>query len=136
MPVLDKFRQYHYDATVKVSDNTRTLALSAVGIVWLFKNQNGGVYEIPNDLLVPLILVVIALALDFGQHVYRSIAWHIKFRIEEKRLGKKEITEETELYASKWINTFAYFVFYGKVLCLVAAYCGLLSYFSSMVNWV
>ncbi len=34
MPVLDKFRQYHYDATAKVSENTRTLALSAIAIVW------------------------------------------------------------------------------------------------------
>lgn len=136
MPVLDKFRQYHYDATSKVSENTRTLALSAIAIVWLFKKEDGGVYMIPQGLLVPLALVILAMALDFFQYVYRSVAWHVIFRRRERLLAEEEITEETELYVNPWVNFLAYCFFYAKVLCLAFAYWRLLVYFSGVINWV
>lgn len=136
MPILDKFRQYHYDATVKVSENTRTLALSAIGIVWLFKQQSGDVYVVPEKLLMPLVLVVSAMSLDFLQYVYRSIVWHIMFRIQEGRLNKNEITEEKELYVSSWINFPGYAFFYLKILFLIFAYWKLLEYFFRVVKWV
>lgn len=136
MPVLDKFRQYHYDATAKVSENTRTLALSAIAIVWLFKHDNGGAYEIPESLLAPLALVIFAMTLDFCQYVYRSVAWHIIFRKEERRLAKQQITESTELYVSPWVNFLAYCFFYAKVLFLAFAYWQLAKYFIHAVNWV
>lgn len=136
MPVLDKFRQYHYDATAKVSENTRTLALSAIAIVWLFKHDNGGAYEIPQSLLIPLALVVLAMTLDFCQYVYRSVAWHVIFRRQEKCLALKQITESTELYVSPWVNFLAYCFFYAKVLCLACAYWKLGNFFVGAVNWV
>lgn len=136
MPVLDKFRQYHYDATAKVSENTRTLALSAIAIVWLFKQDNGGKYEIPESLLAPLALVILAMTLDFCQYVYRSIAWHIIFRKQEKRLAKQQINESTELYVSPFVNLLAYCFFYAKVLCHAYAYWKLSEYFIHAVNWV
>lgn len=136
MPVLQKFREYHYNATVKVSDNTRTLALSAIAIVWLFKNQTDGAYEVPNELLLPLTSVMVALALDFAQHVYVSISWHIRFRLDEKRLSRGEIDEKTELYAPDWINDVGYIFFYGKIGFLIFAYYQLLTYFNAIVKWV
>lgn len=136
MPILDKFRQYHYDATAKVSENTRTLALSAIAIVWLFKHDNGGAYEIPESLLSPLALVIFAMTLDFCQYVYRSIAWHVIFRREEKRLAEQQITESTELYVSPWVNFLAYCFFYAKVFSLAYAYWQLAKYFIRAVNWI
>jgi len=136
MPTLDRFRQYHYDATVKVSENTRTLALSAIAIVWLFKQQTSGTYEVPESLLISLVLVVAAMSLDFLQHVYRSIAWHIVFRIQEEKLANGQITEKSELYVSSWINFIGYLFFYAKIFCLVFAYLKLLVYFFGTVKWV
>lgn len=136
MPILDKFRQYHYDATVKVSENTRTLALSAIGIVWLFKQQTGGMYVVPERLLLPLVLVVSAMSLDFLQYMYRSIVWHIVFRRQEGKLEKGEITEQSELYVSSWINFAGYLFFYAKIVCLFLAYWKLLEYFFGAVKWV
>jgi hypothetical protein len=136
MPVLDKFRQYHYEATAKVSENTRTLALSAIAIVWLFKHDNDGTYEIPEKLLIPLMLVIMAMTLDFCQYVYRSIAWHIIFRMQEKRLAKKQITETSELYVNSWVNFLAYCFFYTKVVCLGFAYLCLIKYFICAVKWI
>ena len=134
MANLEKFRQYHYDATVKVSENTRTLAISALAIVWLFKKQDGDIYVIPEALLWPLLFVFIALTLDFFQYVYRSIVWHVIFREKEKELEKNEITEETILYVNSWANNWAYLFFYLKVLCLIVVYYGLLVYFVNNIQ--
>lgn len=136
VPILEKFRQYHYDATVKVSENTRTLALSAIAIVWLFRRENGSAYEMPESLLQPLMLVLVAMSLDFFQYVYRSIVWHILFRSQERKLEKEEITEQSELYISSWINFPGYLFFYTKILFLIFAYWKLLDYFLHIVKWV
>lgn len=135
MPKLNDFRQYHYDATVKVSENTRTLAISALAIVWLFKKDNAGTIEVPNDLFLPLLFVLMALTLDFGQYVYRSIVWHKIYRGKEKELEKKEITEDSELYVDSCVNAPAYLLFYSKIVCLAVAYWGLLSYFFHIIKW-
>lgn len=135
MAKLREFRQYHINATGKVSENTRTLALSALALMWLFKKEVAGTYEVPHALLVPLLLVVLALALDFSQYVYRSIVFHHLFRREEMRLEKKEITEDDELHINTHVNTPAYALFYLKVICLVIAYIELLSHLSTTIRW-
>lgn len=136
MPKLQKFRDYHYEATAKVSENTRTLAISAIAIVWLFKEQNGKIFSVPSELQFPLFLVVIALALDFIQYVLRSVIWHFIFRSEEKRLSSNKKMEEIELHVSPWVNTFPYFFFYLKVISILLAYYFLISYFIRSVKWV
>jgi hypothetical protein len=112
------------------------LALSAIAIVWLFKRENHGTYEVPENLLVPLVLVILAMSLDFCQYVYRSIVWHVIFRIQEGRLEKGEISEQSELYVSSWINLTGYVFFYAKILCLAFAYWKLLDHFMQIVKWI
>ena len=135
MANLEKFRQYHYDATVKVSENTRTLAVSAIAIVWLFKKEVGGSYEISKDLLPPLAWIFSALALDFLQYVYRSIIWHYLFKQKEIELEKKQITESSELYVSDLVNLAGYVFFYLKIICLGFAYFLLTKHFLDSVTW-
>lgn len=135
MPKLERFRQYHFDATAKVSDNARTLAVSAIAIVWLFKVEKNGIYTVPNALLIPLALVILGLGLDFFQFLYRSIVWHVIFRSKEKDLQRNLITEETELYVNPWVNVLAYIFFYAKVLVIAVAYFYLGQYFYENVKW-
>lgn len=135
MPKLEKFRQYHYDATTKVSENTRTLAISAIAIVWLFRTESGGLHVVSERLLLPLLLVVAALALDFFQYIYRSVVWHFIFRRREQDLANGAITEETELYVSPWINFLAYTFFYAKACLLVVAYWKLGCHLYAVVKW-
>lgn len=122
MAKLQSFRQYHYDATVKVSENTRTLAISAIAIVWLFKTEISGVHTIPRALLWPLITILAALALDFLQYVYRSIIWHIIFKEKEKELAEHKINEDSELYVEDCVNTPGYLLFYSKIILLAISY--------------
>lgn len=134
MAKLQQLRDYHYDATQKVSENTRTLALSAIAIVWLLKTENNGHYIISTGLAEPLLFVLFALALDFAQYLYRSIVWHLIFRCEERNLAASKITEETELYVSSWWNLLAYAFFYTKVIFVVIAYWKLLKYFLTILQ--
>ena len=136
MATLQKFRDYHFDATVKVSENTRTLALAAIGIVWLFKIQSGEQYLVPTGLRWPLYLAILALAFDFFQHFARSIIWHVTFCRKEKELAEGKITEETELYVPAWYNDIAYFFYYTKVLVLLIAYIILVVYFPRLFGWI
>ncbi len=130
MPNLQKFREYHFDATAKVSENTRTLALSAVAIVWVLKTEGpNGIYILPKELVPPLLLIFSALALDFIQYLYRSIAWHVIFRCKEMELDAGTINESTELYINPWVNNVAYGFFYSKAICILVAYIYLLKYF-------
>ena len=135
MPNLERFREFHYDATNKVSENTRTLALAAIAIVWLFNDKSGQQYLVPQPLRLPLLFAVAALAFDFLQHFYRSFAWHLKFRAEEGRLEKGKITEETPLYVSGAFNWVPYGFYYIKVLLLFAAYWTLIRYLLAAIHW-
>lgn len=129
MPNIQTYRDYHYEATVKVSENIRTLAIAELAIVWIFIEKQANQYFIPPGLVFPIVLVVIALVLDFIQYVYKSIAYHVVFRRFEYQLEKKKITENNNrLYVDLWINRISYIIFYTKVIVLTVSYIFLISY--------
>jgi len=136
MPKLQKFRDYHYESTAKVSDNTRTLALSAIALAWLFKSRVGDVFSIPEGLQLPLFFVITALTLDFFQFVYRAIIWHFLFRREEKKFGSDAFDEEVDLDVSPHVNALGYWFFYAKIPCIVIAYVYLLIFFMEKLEWI
>ena len=136
MATLQQFRDYHYSASQKVSDNTRTLALSAIGVVWFFKEQTDIGYVIPQGLAHSVLCVFLALACDFSQHVYGAVSWHIRFRIEEGKLAKGEIKEDTNnLMVSSRFNFPAYALFYSKIILIILAYYGLSAFLIEHINW-
>jgi hypothetical protein len=131
MPKLKDYRDAHYTNTAKVSDNVRALALSAIGIVWIFKKQTGDSYQIPSDLYCPLLLIIFAMSLDFFQYLYSSIAWFIFFRCKEKQ----GIDEEKDIKASERINWPSYTLFYSKVFIISLAYIYLIAFLIRQIKW-
>jgi hypothetical protein len=131
MPKLKDYRDAHYINTSKVSDNVRALALSAIGIVWIFKKQIGDGYQIPLDLYWPLLLVFIAMALDFFQYLYSSIAWFVFFRCKEKQ----KVNEDKEFDAPPKINWPSYTLFYGKVIAIGSTYVLLVVFLIHQIKW-
>jgi len=136
MAKLQQFRDFHNDATSKLSENTRTLALSAIAIVWVFKTDVDGNFALPNQLYWPLVLVIAALALDFIQYLYKVFVWKYLFEREEKRLERNEITEDTDLYVDSNWNVAAYVLFYLKLVAVIFAYGNLLVYLSSAIKLI
>jgi len=136
MATLERLREHHFSATEKVSHNTRSLALAAIAIVWLFKIQTGSQYLVPAELKWPLYLSILALSFDFFQHFISSIVWHRLFRKKEKELEEGKITENTELYVPNWYNLPAYFFYYVKVVTLFLAYIMLAVNFPKVLGWM
>lgn len=132
MPNLQHYRETYYSFTEKVSTNVRNLSISAIGIVWIFKIQDHyGGYDIPAALYLPVILVLSAMALDFAQYLYASVAWGIFFRRKEKQ----GVTEDQELDASIYLNLPSSVFFYGKVLLIAPAYFFLVKFLMVSVHW-
>lgn len=133
MSNLQNYREAHYTNTGKVSDNVRTLAISAIGIIWIFKSQDiHGAYQIPKELYYPILLVFCAMVLDFIQYIYGSIAWGIFFRKKES----DGIKECEELYAPPSINWPSYILFYSKVVIISFAYFFIIEFLMKTVHWV
>lgn len=119
MPNLQTYREAHYSNSGRLSDNVRTLSISAIGIAWIFKTQNAsGGYKFPDELYFPILLVFAAMALDFIQYLYGSIIWQLFFRSKEKA----GIKEDAEILAHEVINLPSYVCFYGKILAVGLAY--------------
>jgi len=74
--------------TTKLSDVNRYLGFAGIGIIWIFKTEVGGEYGISHDLLIPLILFVLSLGLDFGQYFYSAFVWTIFLKYHENQKRK------------------------------------------------
>lgn len=125
-------REAYYDSSRKTSDIVRTLALSAVAIVWVLRvNGPHGEASLARPLLLTGFLAVIALALDLLQYAVATAMWGWFHRSKEK---DDKITEETEFEAPGWMNYPALCFFVAKVAALLLAYVVLLKHLVSVIN--
>ncbi len=131
MPNLEGYRDIHYSSTAQVSNNVRTLSIAAIGMIWIFKIQVGDHFQLPKDLYCPVILVFIALAIDFMQSLYSSIAWFIFFRLKEN----EGIGEDIDLEHNSKITWPAYILFYIKIIIMILAYYHIIRFLLSDVLW-
>ena len=137
MAVLQDFRNFHYDATQKVTQLVQTLSLSGLAIIWLFSKKNSSeIFEIPLDLKLPFFLLLVVMSLDFLQHFSRAVIWHVYYRLKEDKLRvnmepddkSKSVNEQKTMYAPACINYLAYALFYSKSFVLICAYSMLLKF--------
>lgn len=137
MPTLKDFREYHYDATAKLSDITRTLALSAIAVIWFFKVQTDTIYLMPQELKCPLFLIILTIVLDFSHYLYKSIFWHWSFRRDEKLDSNTEgsINETKERYVSSSNIIPMYILFYSKIIFLIFTYFSLVYALYHIIEW-
>ncbi|UEB94639.1 hypothetical protein LIS66_19970 [Pseudomonas sp. HN2] len=118
MAKLEDFREGYYVHSGKVSDNVRSLCISAVAIIWVFKQDANQVTNLPVPLYWALLWVVAALAFDFAQYFYASSAWGIFTRIQERR----NVADDTELDAPPILNWPSIMFFYLKSFSAVMVY--------------
>jgi hypothetical protein len=107
--------------SAKASDITRQLAFSGIAALWIFKSTSANTPQIPGDLVFPLFMLVLALAMDFAQYVAGSLEWHIFIRNQEK--GRSATKEEDDIAdAPDWLNWPHEFFFWLKVVVLLTGY--------------
>lgn len=127
---LQNALENYYFHTGKVSDIARQLAFAAIAVIWLFKAGDGTSISLPKELLQPLKLVVICLALDLLQYIFGTVVWGIFHRWKE-RAGT---SESSEFKAPSSINWPALICFWSKTVVLAYAYWELFSYVGFIIN--
>ena len=114
----------YYFYSGKVSDIARQLAFAAIAVIWLFKSGDGRSISIPKELLYPLKLVVVSLAVDLLQYVFGTIAWGGFHRYKESTI----VPDSDDFKAPRIINWPTLFCFWLKIIVLFYAYWKLFSY--------
>lgn len=132
MANLQTFRESYYHNSGKVSDNVRSLCLSAVAVIWVFKQEANSVTTLPGALYWALLWVIAALAADFLQYLYASTAWGFYSR----RLEKQKVKDTQEILAPRAINWPTNVLFYLKIFFALLVYVQILKYLFAAIKYV
>jgi len=127
---INDYRETYYALSGKASDVCRQLAFAGIALIWIFKEDKGGPLAVPDALLLPAALFVIALALDLVQYVYGSLAWGAFSRYHEGR----QISATAELSAPMYINWPTLFCFWLKLTLCIVSYALVLTHIASLLS--
>jgi hypothetical protein len=122
--VLDHYRQAAEDFTGLASAAARTLALSGIAIIWIFKQDGENGPQLPPELLVPAMWLVISLSIDLLQYVTGAVVWTFFHRHHELRGRKPEDKVPASPFWPWTLNT----LFGLKVIAVGVAYFYLLKF--------
>jgi hypothetical protein len=116
---LSKYRNDYYGFSAKASDVCRTLAFAGIAICWIFKSGQG-TPRLPTDLLPPVALFAIGLALDLLHYVVATAIWGTFSRIHEKR--QQNLERDPPVTAPKQLNWPTLCFFWLKIAAVCAGY--------------
>jgi hypothetical protein len=124
--------------TRQLSELNRYLAFAGIAIIWIFKTDIAGNISIPEQLFSPLVILVLALFLDFLQYVYSATVWTLFFRYHENNKQKNPEEEKyktDDVKAPKILPNLSYILFfYPKVILNIIGYILIISYMLSFLR--
>jgi hypothetical protein len=124
---LKQYKDTFYEFSGKASDISRQLAFAGIAVIWIFR-LSAAPPKIPDELLFPLFLLVIALLFDIAQYGIATIIWGVFQWKKEKDLQKthKDINladlDELELDHPSWMKIPQLVCFSIKMVSMVIAY--------------
>ena len=124
MKELDHYRQAAEDFTGLASTAARTLALSGIAIIWIFKHDGENGPQLPPELLAPALWLVISLSLDLLQYVTGAVVWTIFHRYHEVKGRMPEDKVSSSPFWPRVLDT----LFCAKVAAVGVAYSYLLKF--------
>jgi len=110
--------------TGKTSDIIRYLGLAGIGIIWIFRVEGTDKISLPQNLLFPIVLLIIGLGFDLLQYLTASVVWGAYHRHKEK----SDTKEDEEFKAPRQINWLTDTFFVLKIIPIVWAYVLILRY--------
>src|SRR5680860_754515 len=113
--VADYKEDYEY-FTGKASEINRNLALAGIAIIWIFKTTSETGIAIPQDLITPLIWLVISLSLDLLQYIVGGLIWLIFYRYQEYRINRKKIKANKNIKAPAVFPGILHFIYWSKLI--------------------
>lgn len=127
---LKDSREAYYISSAKTSDLVRQLSFAGFAIIWIFRiNDQSDI--LPDNLVIPTLLLSITLILDLFQYLYKSILWGAFSRLSEKKFQNLDTPvnkEDFEIEAEDWFNWPTNFFFYAKILVMLIGYIYLFKY--------
>lgn len=115
---LSEYKEDYYFFTGKVSEITRQLGFAGIALIWIFRDDVNGKIIINESLLLPAILIVSALAVDFTHYIVQAITWSLFYQHHKKKVS----SEESEVTSSERLNIPSWILFSIKVLLIIIAY--------------
>ena len=113
-----------YIETSKIaSDSTRTLAYSAIAVVWILRDPASiGKTAFPTVLLIAGILIMTALALDLIQHLFSSNV--ARFYLNKARnASSTPLPDDATVAVPDWYEYPSMYLYWAKSALMIAG-CG------------
>lgn len=117
---LDYYKSEYASFSGLASSTSRQLALAGIALIWVFKTQGQAGYQLPNDLLLPALCLIVSLGSDLLQYVSGSMIWGSFHRYHEKQ--RKFITDEPDIEAPFYFTWPINIFFYTKITAVLMAY--------------
>jgi hypothetical protein len=114
---IEDYRQTFYTYSGKLSDITRQLAFAGIAVIWLFKKDVSGTPAIPEQLLLPGLLILVSLFCDLVQYIAGSLFWRWVYRHKEKT----GVSEDADEQHSEWLERPIFLFFVLKIAALSAS---------------
>jgi hypothetical protein len=119
--LLSEYRETYHTFSGKASDAARSAAFAGIAIAWLFRNETpGSAPRLPQELLLPTILLAAAIAADLLHYVIAAVVWGSFHRQEEKKL--KDVNEDPDLSHPLWRYNVVASMYWIKLLLVIGGY--------------
>jgi hypothetical protein len=124
---LSASQDAYHEASATASEVVRKLAFAGIAFVWLLAGglQTSGV-TLNSRLLTAGLGLLLALALDLSQYLWKTLAWGIWSRRSELRLVRERASfplSENEIgLAPGWFTTITWWLFALKMAAIIFAY--------------
>lgn len=78
--LIDQAYEKVYLAGNKVNELNRQLAFAGIAVIWVFKTDSGGRQNVPFELFIPGIFLILSLAFDLIQPLFQSeaVRWYTR----------------------------------------------------------
>jgi hypothetical protein len=110
------------EATGTISNIIRNLALALIGIIWIFKNTKTGDPLLPEALILPVLLIVLALGCDLLQYCWYALVVRIYYQIEENKFDKNTSHDISDVTMPWFLEVFTSIFFIAKIGLTIWAY--------------
>jgi len=135
---LSKYKEEAQYFTQKLSEINRYLSFTGIAIIWIFKKESDGQFNIPDELILPLIFLTGSLIFDFFQYIYSAIIWTDFFKKHEKKKRKNPEDDKyiiDDIKAPKILANSSYFCFfYPKIILNLIGYSMLIYYLFNILT--
>lgn len=117
----EEYRKAYYEFSAMASERSRQLAYAGIAVIWVFRSSDD---KLDSSLIWPLGLFVAGLFLDLIQYVVATLVWRSKFRKAESAAQAGAANDAAHSSVLVWPMNVC---FAFKVVCVLCAYCCLLS---------